>query len=192
MAGLRNREDVMALTNAEKQRRWRERRMSNTIVLASDPAAHIAENMILMEDQAKLRQISRFINEHLKHPDRTAEERAIVMGRVTLHGLHGPLGKPEALKRFTAKQTYSFRVEATTKDGQRWHNGVRLKTREEAETYMEEFARRDLEEHGYVTAEVIRRENEEANNLIYRKRKGGRRLHLAELGDLVSLKWKPA
>jgi hypothetical protein len=49
----------MALTNAEKQARWRER---NTIVLTAD-AREIARKLAAMDDQAKLTQIVRLLNE---------------------------------------------------------------------------------------------------------------------------------
>jgi len=73
----------MALTNAEKQARWRER----NVVKLTDPAMEIAEMLIEMDDQAKLRKIAAFINDHLKHPDRTAEERSVARGRVIILGL---------------------------------------------------------------------------------------------------------
>jgi hypothetical protein len=48
-------------------------------------------------------------------------------------------------------QDFSFGVEATTKDGRVWASGVRLATKEEAELYVEGYARRDLKPHGYAT-----------------------------------------
>jgi hypothetical protein len=52
----------MALTNAQKQARWRKR---NQVVLTEDARA-IARKLIDMEDQGKLRKIARFINDHLR------------------------------------------------------------------------------------------------------------------------------
>jgi late competence protein required for DNA uptake (superfamily II DNA/RNA helicase) len=56
----------MALTNAQKQARFRNR---NTIVLTAR-AAEIVEKLVAMEDQAKLRKIHRWIGNHLKNPTR--------------------------------------------------------------------------------------------------------------------------
>ena len=66
----------MALTNAEKQARWRNRHM---VVLTED-AATIAEKLIDMADQAKLKRIAKYVNDHLKHPDRGPMERAVALG----------------------------------------------------------------------------------------------------------------
>jgi hypothetical protein len=54
----------MALTNAEKQQRWRER---NQIVL-TNRARDIAAKLIRMQDQEKLREIATFVNNHLRLP----------------------------------------------------------------------------------------------------------------------------
>ena len=62
----------MPLTNAEKQQRWRDR---NVIVLTAT-AREIAEKLIEMDDQPKLRKVARFINDHLKNPNRTPHEMA--------------------------------------------------------------------------------------------------------------------
>ena len=51
----------MALTNAEKQERWRER---NQVVL-TDPAKRIAAKLIAMDDEDKLRKVAFYINDHL-------------------------------------------------------------------------------------------------------------------------------
>jgi len=65
----------MALTNAEKQERWRKR---NQVVL-TDSARHIAAKLIAMDDEAKLRKIASYVNDHLneraatmKHDERKA------------------------------------------------------------------------------------------------------------------------
>jgi hypothetical protein len=65
----------MALTNAENQARWRER----NIISLTDRAPYIAQKLIEMDDQDKLRRIAR-INDHLRHPDRTPDERAVALG----------------------------------------------------------------------------------------------------------------
>ena len=51
----------VALTNAQKQQRWRER---NQIVL-KDPARRIAAKLIAMDDEEKLRKIAFHINDYL-------------------------------------------------------------------------------------------------------------------------------
>ena len=51
----------MPLTNAQKQERWRTR---NQVVL-TDPAKRIAAKLIAMDDEAKLRKISSYVNDHL-------------------------------------------------------------------------------------------------------------------------------
>jgi len=50
-------------TNAERQARFRDR---NVVLLTSD-AREIAAKLIDMADQAKLKQVARYINDHLKH-----------------------------------------------------------------------------------------------------------------------------
>jgi hypothetical protein len=66
----------MALSNAEKQARWRER----NVIALTDRAEDIAWKLIEMDDQDKLRKIAKFIDDHLKHPDRSALERAVTLG----------------------------------------------------------------------------------------------------------------
>jgi hypothetical protein len=52
----------MPLSNAEKQRAFRER---NVVVLTAD-AREIADMLIHMADQNKLKKVARFINHHLR------------------------------------------------------------------------------------------------------------------------------
>jgi hypothetical protein len=49
------------------------------------------------------------------------------------------------------EQDFSFGLEVTTKDGKVWASGVRLATKEEAEFYIDWWARNELRKHGYVT-----------------------------------------
>jgi len=65
----------MALTNAEKQERWRKR---NQVVL-TDSAKRIAAKLIAMPDEDKLRRVASHINDYLneraattKHNERKA------------------------------------------------------------------------------------------------------------------------
>ena len=66
----------MALTNAENQARWRAR----NVISLTDRAPYIAQKLIEMDDQDKLRKIARLINDHLKHPYRTPDQRAVALG----------------------------------------------------------------------------------------------------------------
>jgi hypothetical protein len=124
----------MAISNAEKQARFRDR---NVVLLTAD-ARDIAAKLIEMGDQAKLRKVARLVNDHLRHPDRDGTERAIALGRVGMDGLNGRLSKTEALRRYKnpPRPDGSWRVEAVTEDGRCWTNGVRLGSREEAEVYV--------------------------------------------------------
>ena len=75
MGGYVINEVSMPLTNAQKQERWRTR---NQVVL-TDPAKRIAAKLIAMDDEAKLRKIASYVNDHLneraatmKHDERKA------------------------------------------------------------------------------------------------------------------------
>jgi hypothetical protein len=57
----------------------------------------------------------------------------------------------EDKEREIPQQDFSFGLEATTKDGKAWASGVRLATKEEAEFYIDYWARSELRAHGYVT-----------------------------------------
>jgi hypothetical protein len=48
------------------------------------------------------------------------------------------------------EQDFSFGLEVTTRDGKMWASGVRLATKEEAEFYIDYWARPELHKHGYV------------------------------------------
>jgi hypothetical protein len=64
----------------------------------------------------------------------------------------GPAPFPAALAKLKEPPpTGSWRVEAITKDGKRWVNGVRLETKEEVRAYVVHHVPYDLEEAGYVT-----------------------------------------
>jgi len=162
----------MALSNAEKQARFRDR---NVVLLTGD-AQTVAGKLIAMDNQGKLRRIARYVNDHLRHPDRDAIEKDIALGRIGMDSLNGRLSKTVALKRYREsepKSDGSWRVEAITKDSKRWVNGVRLASREEAEVYVKAHVPYDLEKAGYVTAEIVR-DGAESNCSITRKQKGGR------------------
>jgi hypothetical protein len=184
---LHNHNDRMALTNAERQVRWRER---NQVVL-TESAADIAAKLMEMSDQGKLRRIAAFLNDHLRHPDRSPAERAVALGKTGINRLlHGPLGKRAALEHLRKPAPdHSWLVEAATADGRRWRNGARFGTREEAEAYVTAHVSHDLKTAGYVSACVLRCDDV-PNCVIYRHRKGGRlRLGIPE-GACVWLGWR--
>jgi len=173
----------MALTNAAA--RWRER----NVIKLSDRAVDIARMLIEMDDQAKLRKIAKFINDHLKHPDRTPEQRAIALGMAGMDGLIGPLSKTAALGARAVPPDHSYRVEAVTADGQRWGSAARLRTEEEAQVYADEYARHELT--GYVTSDIIRCDGEPPLNAIIRNQKGGKASLCFVRGKCGSLTWRP-
>jgi hypothetical protein len=164
-----------------------------TISLTEDSAVDIAEKLMDMEDQGQLRKIASYINDHLKHPDRTPQEKAVALGRIGFGGLNGPLSKTAALARLREPplmRDHSWRVEGSTADGRRWINGVRLGSREEAEAYVEFHVRFDLEKQGYASAEIIRCNDPPANS-INRARKGGRANLIFTHGTCGALEWHP-
>jgi hypothetical protein len=61
MGGYVINEVYMALTNAQKQERWRKR---NQVVL-TDSAKRIAAKLIAMPDEDKLRRVANYVNDHL-------------------------------------------------------------------------------------------------------------------------------
>ena len=158
-------------------------------------AEEIAGKLMDMEDQGKLRKIVSYLKDHLKHPDRTWEEKEIALGRMGMNSLNGPLTKRQALeavrKPSSPPQRHSWLVEATTKDGRRWRNGVRLGTKGEAEVYVESYVPFDLEKAGYASAGIIRSDGDEANCFITRRRKGGRPTFSFEDGQCVLQEWQP-
>jgi hypothetical protein len=178
----------VALSNVERQRRWQAR----NLVKLTGSAREIAEQLIEMTDQAKLRKVARFVNDHLKHPDRSPFERMVALGRAGYGSLNGPLGKKAALARARGEGDEppgSWRVEVTTKDGRRWTNGVCFKTRAEAEAYEQTHARDELEKAGYDTAEILHGDADATCSMI-RARKGGL-LHLVFTdGECHLLHWQ--
>jgi hypothetical protein len=183
----------MALTNAAKQQRWRER----NVVVLTGTAQDIAERLIDMADQNKLRRVAAYLTDHLRHPERTPLARAIALGRAGMDSLNGRLSKTAALAELTAptpKPTGSWRVEAISKNGKRWVNGVRLGTKAEAEAYVVHHVPHDLKDAGatgYVTSKVLHG-GEPPNCSISRRRKGGRTYLNFEDGQCALLGWHAA
>jgi len=50
--------------------------------------------------RTKLRRISRYVNDHRRHPDRDPVEKAIALGMMGTVSLNDPLSKTAALKRY--------------------------------------------------------------------------------------------
>jgi Protein of unknown function (DUF3102) len=99
-------------------------------------------------------------------------------------GLNGP-------ERYVEKppQSDSWTVEAVSNDDKLWRNGVRLATYEEAETYLEVFARQDVP--GFRDGKIIKCD-EPPQNSIFRTRKGGRPTLGFEHGTCGALEWSEA
>jgi hypothetical protein len=169
----------MALSNAEKQARWRNR----NVIKLTDDAESIAWQLMHMDDQKKLLKVSRYIRDHLKHPDRTDMEKQIALGRIGIDG------RSKAATLAWIRENPAYRVEVETADGRRFGNGVRLGTMEEAQLYVEHHARQQVE--GYVTSNIIRCDGEVAMNSITINPEDGS----AELGFIHgtcgSLTWRP-
>jgi hypothetical protein len=184
----------MPLTNAEKQKRFRERKV---IVLTHD-ANDMAERLIELHDQdelratvRKLRKVASFVADHLRHPDRDPFQRAIALGRAGIDSLNGPLPKLAAIAASAAQKVppdHSWRIEAVSQDGQRWHNGVSFETREEAEVYVDGYAR--FEVPGYERADILPLDQPPQNSII-RRRKGGRPTLLFADGTCTLMAWEP-
>ncbi len=172
----------MALTNAEKQARWRER----NVVKVTDDAASIAATLIAMDDQAKLRKIAAFVNDHLKHPDRSPDERRIALGLMS----YGPSGRrlSKTAQLAWLRDNPAYRVEAVSADGRRWGNGVRLGTQDEARLYVEHIVRHQVE--GCVTSDIIQCAGDLPVNSIYQDGNGEFVLTFLH-GACGSLTWRP-
>jgi hypothetical protein len=89
----------MPLSNAEKQRRFRER----NLVVLTERAEEIAEKLMDMPNQNKLRKISRLINNHLRNPKRSKVERAVDLGRMGIAG-RGKKESAETLEEVLIKR----------------------------------------------------------------------------------------
>jgi hypothetical protein len=181
---------AMALTNAEKQRRFQER---NVVVLTRS-AEDIAEKLMLMADQEKLRKVVAYLKDHLENPARDDVEKAIMLGTTGMTGPNGrTLSKKAALAAYRKSKTEppatsSWRVEAVA-DGRRYKNGVRLGTQEEAEVYVRVYAPQQFF-YGYETASVLQDEKSPPNCSIRMSRRGKATLVFRE-GECVLLDWKP-
>jgi hypothetical protein len=71
----------------------------------TDRAMDIAEKLIEMDDQAKLRKIAALINDHLKHPERSPFQRSVALGRIKMEGPDGRRIKADDLpQQFLARR----------------------------------------------------------------------------------------
>jgi hypothetical protein len=173
--------EQLAVAQAEVDRLTEENEAlrANSLHL-DDHAADIAEKLIEMEDQKKLSKIAKLINDHLKHPERTQFQRSAAIGRGGLEHADG--------RRYTKAdlaQLHCWRVEGVDTAGQRWGNGVKLATEEEAKLYADHLAREEN-----VTTNIIRVPGEPALNAITMNDDGSVSIGFMH-GMCGSLEWKP-
>lgn len=145
-----------------------------------DRAMDIAEKLIEMEDQKKLSKISKLINDHLKHPERTPFQRSAALGRIGHEHADG-----RRFSKAEMAEIHCWRVEGVDAGGQRCGNGVRLGTEDEAKLYADYLAREDN-----MTTNVIRVPGEPALNTITMNDDGSVSIGFMH-GMCGSLEWKP-
>jgi hypothetical protein len=164
---LRNRPGrTMALSNAEKQARWRER----NIIKLTDHSVDIAEKLLAM-DRDKLVVILETIKERMSAP----------------LAIKAPRSRAAA-DRECQQAECSYAVQVVGFDGTRLGNGVRLPTKEQAELYANTVPSQ-IKRDSYVTAEVVQC-NEPPLNSMYVDRYRRSRLTFAH-GTCGSLDWRP-
>jgi hypothetical protein len=175
----------MALSNAERQARWRDR---NQIKLTDD-AESIAWQLMHMDDQKKLLKVSRYIRDHLKLPDRTDLEKQIALGRAGVEDHDGrPLSKTAAIEQLrNPPPDHSYGVQVVADDRRLFGNGVRLVTQEQAQLYADIHVPKKFD--NYVTINVVRFDSEVPVNSII-KRRNQYSLTFVD-GTCGSLDWRP-
>jgi hypothetical protein len=184
----------MALTNAQKQARWRERRNSKADVLDDDAKPkQVAEGLLTELGVDRARKVLRALDKRLrgiKSDCPACKGTGFMWWQIEDTELRYPVPcdcGPKAAAAIAPPPDHSWRVIATTANGRRWQNGVRLYTEEQAKLYADVSAREELE--GYVTAEVLRC-NEHPRNSIHRQRSG--RVDLVfNHGECTLLGWMP-
>jgi len=173
----------MALTNAEKQRRWRERRNSKAAALDHARPKDMAEGILAELGIDRTRKILQALEKRV---------RAIKRDCPACHGTGfmswylqdqgNPDGRdwtwreacdcgPKAAKFAAPPPDHSWRVVVTTKDGKRWDYGARFFTEEDAREFGDLHAREELELEGYVTAEILRCNERPWNSIIHERGK---------------------
>jgi hypothetical protein len=156
----------MALTNAQKQARWRER---NVIALTA-PAQEIAEKLLAM-DRDRLVTILDCINAFMKEP---------------LPFPNTPRTKAAAERALQSDRSYAVQIVGF--DGTRLGNGVRVGSMEQAQLYASTVPNQ-IEQTSYAATEVVEY-NEPPLNSIYVDRY--RRPQITFAHDTCgSLTWRP-
>jgi hypothetical protein len=156
----------MALSNAEKQARWRDR----NLIKLTDHSVDIAEKLLAM-DRDKLVAIIETIDEHMSAP----------------LAINVPRSKAAAEKERQQAEC-SYAVHVVVFDGTRLGNGVRLPTKEQAELYANTVPNQ-IKRDSYVTAEVVQC-NEPPLNSMYVDRYRRPQLTFAH-GTCSRLDWCP-
>jgi hypothetical protein len=187
----------MTISNAEKQRRFRDR---NVIMLTRD-ANEIARQLISQQDdldalrdiEKKLRKVASFVADHVRHPDRTETQRAVALGFAGVGGLDGPLPKLAAIAAVKKpRPDTSWRVEIVAKNGQRWRNGATFGTKAEAQVYADVYSPQDNKALAarYRPADILPVDGP-PNCSIIRHRKGGPPSLVFREGECVLQEWQP-
>jgi hypothetical protein len=157
---------MMALTNAEKQARFRER---NVISLTA-PASDIADKLLAM-DRNRLVIVLKLIDERLKEPFPIPN-----------------VPRTKAAANRALQSDCSYAVQIMGFDGTRLGNGVRVGSKEQAELYATSVPRQ-IERDSYVTAKVVKC-SEPPLNSVYLDRYRRVMITFAH-GTCGSLKWRP-
>jgi hypothetical protein len=176
----------MALTNAEKQRRWREERNRKAAVLDHARPKDVAEGILAELGIDRTQKVLRALEKRVRAIKKDCPAcggtgfmtRRVELGpgMVWDHREACDCGPKAAavMAPPPPPQDHSWSAEVTDRAGKRWRSGVRLRTKEEAEVYAEAHARDDVP--GYVTAEVIRCDESCTGDfsITFPRRKGGR------------------
>jgi hypothetical protein len=160
----------------------------NQIVLTDD-ARTIAGRLIDMEDQAKLRHIAGYVNDHLRRSDRGPIGYAIpgrMRNSAELRRMMACEGARADHADEIAAPNYSWAVEISTADGRSWRNGVRLPSKAEAEAYILSHAAFEVDR--YVTGRPICCDEAPNCNVVL-NRKGGPPMLAYPEGGSVLLDW---
>jgi hypothetical protein len=186
----------MALTNAERQARWRDQRNSRANVLADDAKPkEMAEGLLIELGVDRARKVLRALDKRLrgiKSDCPACKGTGFIEWQIEDREGGARFSQPcdcgpKAAAHVAPPPDHSWRVIATTPDGRRWQNGVRLVTEEEAREYADVHARGELE--GYVTAEVLRCDEQPRNSIDHRR--SGRVVLIFTDGECGLLHWKP-
>jgi hypothetical protein len=196
----------MALTNAERQARWRDKRNELACIIETERGTDIVEALLKEWGVEKARTVERVLHKRLraiKADCKACHGTGLMPVAFTPDGIAKPAATGDEVRMtspcdcgpkaadFTAPpQEFSWKVIATTKDRKRWENGVRLRTREEAKQYCEIHVQQDYGpegKEGYVTKTSIIRTDDRPRNSIFKER--GRPTLGFTHGDCHLLSW---